>query len=130
MQTYLKDDTAIKYNYSILDESKSIVSTVNIYDFQFKNFDWLLMSDVQTAPNQRNKGYASRLIGKAIDNCLNNNFCKGIYLFVNKNNRNAIKLYHKLGFEKLKKYKLQDGDYLIMTKGNADISQFNNMQFS
>lgn len=88
------------------------------------------MCDLQTAPKQRNKGYASRLIGKVIDDFLNNSFFKGIYLFVKKNNENAIHLYHNLGFEKLKTYKLQDGDYLIMINGNADISQFNNMQFS
>lgn len=125
-----KCDNAIKYNYSIFNENKNIVSTVSIYDFQIKNFDWLLMCDLQTTPKQRNKGYASRLISKAIDDFLNNSFCKGIYLFVKKNNGNAIYLYHKLGFEKLKTYKLQDGDYLIMINGNADISQFNNMQFS
>lgn len=44
--TKAKCDNAIKYNYSILDESKSIASTVDIYDFQLKNFDWLLMCDL------------------------------------------------------------------------------------
>lgn len=55
---------------------------------------------------------------------------KKVYIFVKKNNKRAMCLYYKMGFKKLKLYMLKNSNYLIMIKGNADIGQFNDMQFS
>lgn len=104
-----KTDDAIKYNYLILDKNGIIISKANIYDFKIKDFDWLLMCDLRTIKSQQRKGYASRLIEK-IFNDFSENFEKGIYIFVKKNNKRAICLYYKMGFKKLKLYMLKNSN--------------------
>lgn len=114
-------------SYTIKDSNGSIMSEVKIYDFKIDNFDWLLMADVTTQSEHRGRGLATRLINKAYNDLDKN---KGLYLFVKNTNRNAIKLYEKLGFDHLKTYSLKDGDYYIMTKGQADVDQLKKMNFS
>lgn len=113
--------------YSIKDDSGKVVSSLKRYDFEMKNFNWDLLADIETDPSSRGKGYASSLINASLKDIKNGN---GAYLFVKTDNENAIRLYDKLGFDSLKTYDLKKGKYLIMTKGNADKSQFDKMSFS
>lgn len=114
--------------YSIKNTRGGVVSEAKIYDYKIPGFDWVLMADVDTLPSQRRKGYASKIIDKIYDDVRNDG--KGLYLFVKDNNKTAIDLYKKKDFQTIKNYKLRDGKYLIMVKGDADKKQFDEMNFS
>lgn len=116
--------------YSITDQSGNSISEIKTFDYNMKNFDWVLIADVETSPEHRGKGYASKLINEAYKDVVDNNPNKGLYLFVKESNENAIKLYNQLGFENLKSYTLNNGKYFIMAKGNTNKDQFRNMNFS
>lgn len=109
---------------------KETVSKLKYYDYNIEDFDWILICDVETKSNYRNMGLASKLIDEVYRDITKNNPNKGIYLFVKCDNDIAIKLYKKLRFKTIKKYTLKDGEYFIMAKGNADIKQFDNMNFT
>ena len=115
-------------NYHYENKNKEIISIVKYYDYKIDNFDWILISDIDTKINYRKQGLASKLIDKIYNDIALKRNC-GLYLFVKQNNVNAINLYIKLGFKILKKYKIDNTIYYIMIKGNSDSSQFNNMQF-
>lgn len=114
-------------SYIIMNKKGSIISKLDYYDYKIENFDWVLLANIQTNKKYRGQGLATRIINKACNDILKPN--KGVYLFVRDTNDNAISLYKKLGFKLVKKYTLQDGEYLIMAKGNADKNQFNDMNF-
>lgn len=116
------------YSYSIKDSSGQIQSKLKIYNFRLKDFDWDLMANVKTQYKYRRKGLATKLINKAYNDVKKNG--KGLYLFVRKENDNAIKLYEKLNFYNIKTYSLKDGDYYIMAKGDSDMQQLKRMNFS
>lgn len=118
------------YEYIIRDNNGKIISELKYYDYNIKNFDWVLLSDVKTDKMYRGKGLATKLINKMYSDINKPNPKKGVYLFVKENNINAISLYKKLGFKFIKEYTLKDGNYLIMAKGNGDIKQIENMKFS
>lgn len=118
-----------KDSYMIKNTNNKIISKLNYYDYKIKNFDWVLLANLETEPEYRGNGLATKLIN-ALYNDITKNTNKGIYLFVRTNNKTAISLYNKLNFKVVKKYTLKDGEYIIMAKGTADISQFNNMNFS
>lgn len=118
-----------KDSYTIKNANNEIISKLNYYDYKIKNFDWVLLANLETEPEYRGNGLATKLIN-ALYNDITKNTNKGIYLFVRTNNKTAISLYNKLNFKVVKKYTLKDGEYIIMAKGTADISQFNNMNFS
>lgn len=118
-----------KDSYTIKNANNEIISKLNYYDYKIKNFDWVLLANLETKPEYRGNGLATKLIN-ALYNDITKNTNKGIYLFVRTNNKTAISLYNKLNFKVVKKYTLKDGEYIIMAKGTADISQFNNMNFS
>ena len=105
----------IDNSYIIKNNKDNIVSKLNYHEFNIKNFDWILLSDLETEPKYRGKF---------------KNTDKGVYLFVKTDNYAAINLYNKLGFKAIKQYPLKDGNYIIMAKGNADISQLDKMKFS
>lgn len=108
------------------DSENQTMSELTIYDFGIENFDWLLIADVDTAPEHRRKGLASSLVNQAYLDVDKN---KGLYLFVKKDNSNAINLYEKMDFDHVKTYKLKGEDYYIMAKGNADKDQLKKMNF-
>lgn len=116
------------YFYLIKDSSGEIQSELKIYDFGLKDFDWNLMANVKTHYKYRRKGLATKLINKAYNDVKKKG--KGLYLFVRKENRDAIKLYEKLNFNNIKTYSLKDGDYYIMAKGDSDMQQLKIMNFS
>ena len=107
-----------------------ILSRIKFYDYHLDNFDWILLSDVETSKKYRNKGYASELI-KALCIDVSIHKHKSLYLFVNVFNYKAISLYLNIGFKILKKYILDDGEYFIMYKENrySNIRQLENMNF-
>lgn len=105
------------------------MSKLNYYDYKIKNFDWVLMANLDTKPEYQRKGLATKLLNELYED-VSKNTGKGVYLFVKKDNSNAIQLYNNLDFKKVKDYKLKSGDYLIMAKGKADRSQIMRMNFS
>lgn len=106
------------------------VSSLKFHDYSKENFDWILISDVETHPAYRGQGLASNLMTVVYDDITRKYPDKGLYLFVKNDNHPAINLYKKLGYKIIREYRLKNGEYLIMCKGNADVHQFDNMKFS
>lgn len=86
--------------------------------------NWVKLSDLITWPPFRHKGYASALLDAAYQYALNQN--KGVYLFVEIDNENAISLYKKKGFDIVMPYSVrrfyQSQDYFhfyIMAKNKS-----------
>lgn len=118
------------HSYMIKDNNGAIISKLNYHEFNIKNFDWVLISDLETKPKYRGKGLATKLIN-SLYNDVTKSTNKGIYLAVSPTNNNAISLYTKLNFKIIKEFISKDGErYIIMAKGNADTSQFDTMNFS
>lgn len=128
----LKKETFIinktKDQYNIKNNNGDIISKLNFYDYNIKDFDWVLIANVETKSDYRGRGLATKLINRLYADIAKTT--KGIYLFVKHDNKNAISLYKKLNFKTIKNYKLNGVDYIIMAKGNADIDQFKNRKFS
>ncbi len=125
------DDLVFKktdHSYEFQNKNGSVVSKLNYYDYKIDNFDWILIANVHTKPDYRRKGLAEKLINELYSDISKLN--KGVYLFVKPDNQNAINLYRKLKFHTIKRYTLKDGEYIIMAKGNANKSQFNEMKFA
>lgn len=118
-----------KNSYVILDDNKRLASKLNYYEYDIQNFDWILVSDLDTKPKYQRMGLGSKLLDELYKD-ISKSKNKGLYMFVKSNNSAAIRLYKKLGFKKIKDYKLKDGNYVIMAKGNQDIGQFDDMNFS
>lgn len=116
-------------SYMIKDNKGLIISKLNYYEYKIKNFDWILIANLYTKPEYRGNGLATKLINE-LYNDITKNTNKGLYLFVKSDNRVAIELYTKLNFKKIRNYTLKDGEYIIMAKGNANVSQLNKMNFS
>lgn len=114
--------------YKFKNKKGTVVSKLNFYDYKIKDFDWVLIANVETKQSHRGKGLASKLINELYADISKNN--KGVYLFVKHDNTIAISLYKKLKFDTIKKYTLKDGEYIIMGKGSADKKQFNGRNFS
>lgn len=140
-QMYLKEsnesnqiDDLVMYKtkdcYSFKNKKGVIVSKLNYYDYKIENFDWILLANIETKPAYRGKGLATKLIDEICTDINKKYKNKGVYLFVRDNNDTAIRLYTKLKFKRVKNYKLEDGNYIIMAKGPADINQLHTMNFS
>lgn len=121
-----------KYDNTILFSNKDgmTVSSLKIHDYSRDNFDWILITDVETHPVYRGQGLATKLMNIAYSDITKRYPNKGVYLFVRIDNKPAIGLYKKLGYETIREYKMKKGKYFIMCKGNADTSQFDKMKFS
>lgn len=115
-----------KDQYYIKNDNK-IIASINFYDYEIDNFDWILVANVETDAMYRNRGFATLLISTLYNDI---KYKKGLYLFVKPNNINAINLYKKMGFELLKRYKIKNEMYNIMIKGDVDKNQFDNMVFN
>ena len=127
MKTTIKKTS---FKYSINDESGEWITKVNFYDYKLKNFDWILIANLDTKKKYQKQGFATKLMKELSSDLKKKYPNKGMYLFVKIDNCSAIKLYKKLGFKKIKTYQLKNGKYDIMVKGNADTKQFNEMNFS
>lgn len=115
-------------SYMFKDDDGKIASRLNYYNYKIKNFDWILIANLITIPKYRRQGLATKLVNAICKDMNEKN--KGVYLSVNVNNSNAIKLYEDLSFKKIKRYKSEGKEYIIMAKGNADMSQLHNMNFA
>lgn len=115
--------------YFVSDKNGKILSSLEFYDYHLENFDWILLYNLATKPRYRNLGYASKLVNTLYEDICNSDQLKGLYLFVDINNYEAIKLYLNLGFEKIKKYIIDENENIIMAKGKADKKQIEDMQF-
>ena len=117
--------------YTLENRDGKIAAEAQLFDYSQKGFDWMLLANVETKPEYRRQGFASRLINKICQDVYKeSDGAKGVYLLVKTNNMNAINLYNKLGFETAKNYRIGKQDYYIMAKGNADKDQIKRMNFS
>lgn len=52
-----------KNSYTIYDDEGKVASKLNFYDYtNIQNFDWILVSDLDTKEKYRNRGLASKLL--------------------------------------------------------------------
>lgn len=119
-----------KNSYEIKNSNGSVMSKLGYFDYSKKGFDWILIANVETKPEFRGMGLASKLVSEFCKDSQNKFPNKGLYLLVRIDNDPAIYLYKKNGFKTAKKYKMTDGMYLVMYKGNADKQQLINMNYS
>lgn len=115
-------------SYILKNNRNELMGELKTFDYKIKDFDYVLISDVDTLPKYRRKGVATKLLNQAYSDAKKKG--KGLYLLVKQNNDPAIKTYEKNGFQRLKPYRLEDGDYYIFVKGGKDIHQFDKMNFS
>ena len=58
MKTTIKKTS---FKYSINDESGEWITKVNFYDYKLKNFDWILIANLDTKKNIKNKALQQNL---------------------------------------------------------------------
>lgn len=116
--------------YSFRDDDRSFISRLEVHQYPgIENFDWCLLSSLYVDEKYRHQGYATRMIERAMKDAAERG--QGVYLLVIADNEEALHLYQKLGFIKLRDHYF-DGrptQYYIMTHGNAPTSQLVNMEF-
>lgn len=118
-----------KHSYCIKNKEGKIISKISYYDYNIKDFDWILVADVETDPKYRRQGLAKMLITELYKDIKSTK--KGLYLFVKPDNIGAVALYKNLQFKEVKHYKLKDSDYIIMAKGDTSkFYQFDKVDFS
>lgn len=106
---YIDDPFLNCYAYYIKDEIVSIILFSIQYDRAELNYIW-------TDEQYRNQGIATKLINKMFCDCKHMN---NVTLEVDVKNREAINLYHKLGFTDVsvrKRYYENGNDALLMMK--------------
>ena len=114
------NNTEIKTQYRYFNDGEIIAECI-CYEYDtISNFDWVLISDIQVLPEYRRQGFASKLIETVEQHTPKD---KGLYLLIKTDNKPAINLYKKQGFEIIVSYKIKDTPYYIMCKGDADINQ-------
>lgn len=116
-----------KNKYSLKIGSK-IVSSAKYYIYgledNISDFDWINITDVETDPRYRRKGYATALLTKMLSELEIRYPECGQYLFVKRDNIPAIRMYLQLGFQDLLSKKSDSGVwYILMIRGNADKNQ-------
>ena len=125
--------TKTSKTYSIKDEKGKVMSSLDYYDYSKKNFNWILIADVETKEKYRGMGFASKLVNELYKDITQKSPDKGIYLLVRSDNTGAIKFYKKTGFSFIKKYKITNGDnqgiYDVMCRGKGDKQQLVDMNF-
>lgn len=85
--------------YCILEENKRYVSALRLEPYM----DGLLLEALETAPNQRQKGYAVQLI-QAAQQMLEQQGSVRIYSHVSKKNNPSLKAHFHCGFEIIRDY--------------------------
>ena len=125
--------TKTSKTYSIKDENGKVMSSLDYYDYSKKNFDWILIADVETKEKYRGMGLASKLVNELYKDITQKSPDKGIYLLVRSDNTGAIKFYKKTGFTFVKKYEISNEDnqgiYDVMCRGKGDKQQLVDMNF-
>ena len=78
--------------YAVWEEGGSYVSALRAEPYR----DGALINTLETAPDQRGRGFASRLLGAVLDT-----LDGPVYSHVAKDNIPSLKLHQKLGFERI-----------------------------
>lgn len=124
MQKLKLNKTEDKYYYTNGDGK--VVSSITFNEFDIPNFNWILLSDLETDRAYRRKGLASSLIMEVYKDIARKRGY-GLYLMVKTTNGGAIKLYEELGFKKLK---VVNDKYYLYAYGNpSNTSQLLRMDF-
>lgn len=123
-----KIDKSAKH-YCIKDSNGDVISKADYYDFNKKNFDWILICNVETKPEFRGKGLATKIMDSLYTDLLHKYPSKGLYLLVKTDNLSAISLYKKINFKIAKECKIKDDEYYVMYKGGANKQQLIDMNF-
>ena len=93
IKTYSIDDYLANSNYIILINEDDIVNGILI---AYKNIDYYELEVIVVDSNYRNKGIAKKMLSKLLNDYVKDN---EILLEVAVNNKPAINLYLKMGFE-------------------------------
>lgn len=115
-----------RFSYQIKNET---IASVSYYDYNIKDFDWILLANVDTKKKYRRNGLSSDLI-KLIYKEIAVPKRKGLYAFVDIKNESAIKFYKSIGFSIIKTFENNDRKFYIMIKGNQNKRQFDKMNFN
>ena len=107
-----------KHDRYLRTKEGEVVSHLSLFEFTDMDFNWMLITDVDTKEGHREKGCAAFLIEEAFEETKKRN--KGTYLMVKQDNSYAIRFYTNLGFENIRSCTLGDGDYFVFAKGNAN----------
>lgn len=94
--SYLRDCffTRPGAQYCIWEENGRYVSALRLESYR----DGLLLEALETAPDQRGRGYATRLI-QAVQQMLRQQGAVRIYSHVSKKNKQSLKTHFRCGFE-------------------------------
>lgn len=116
-------------HYYIKDNDGNVISKADYYDFSKKDFDWILICNVETKSEFRGKGLATKIMNTLCADLLHKYPSKGLYLLVKTDNLNAISLYKKINFKVAKECKIKGDKYYVMYKGGANKQQLIDMNF-
>lgn len=94
--TFLSDMQGDKVTFFVEEQNEEIVGFISLYVF----LDEANLQQIAVVPKCRRKGYAENLIEYA-KHFLKDKGVKKFYLEVNENNNIAIKVYEKVGFQKV-----------------------------
>lgn len=86
-------------------ENNEYASCIEVKDPTKELSEWMELSSLITWPPFRRKGYATKLLNVAYQFASDQQ--KGVYLYVEIDNVDAIKLYEKCGFIKLRRWKVR-----------------------
>ena len=94
--SYLREDFFRQPNavYAVWVEDSEYKSAVRLEPYR----DGLLLHSLETAPNDRRKGYAYNLVIHILDFLRTTNY-KVVYSHIDKRNRASLALHRKCGFE-------------------------------
>lgn len=107
--------------YEFQDASHTRIARLETHRFmRLKDFKWVLVTDLYVHEDHRREGHAKRLLQRAIDDITSGG--NGIYLLVIHDNTEAISLYQKMGFRKIRTYYFDDHPtpYYVMAYGPQD----------
>lgn len=115
-----------KFKHKEFEQIECSISTIQgktislgrLYNWSIDNFDWMLLADLDTDKDYRNKGLGTFIINQAYEYATSKK--KGLYLAVSLSNTNAIKLYEKLGFKKISFIQDKYSKYCIMGKTDLE----------
>lgn len=119
------------YIYGVFNEDHEPIARLGIHRFMNSpGFKWALLSDLYVQEEYRRQGFATQMIQKAIEDITPFGF--GIYLLCIHDNEEAIALYRKIGFRKIRDYHFQDHPttYYVFAYGDAPTKQLGRIDFA
>lgn len=120
-----------KNRYLLISSDNEVISQAEFYIYNdIPNFDWINIAGVETKEKYRGSGYAKILLDIIHADLKLKYPNMGFYLLTKVHNQPAISLYKKCGYNILKKQKGDSGDFYVMYRGDADISQLISKNFN